>query len=277
MKYIKRKWIIATATIIVLLIVGCSGTNLSQEMRIKKALKRAYNEDFVVHEIDNDGLDCQVTVSPKYNTDVVFTAKVLPDGTIENSEYFQEYVNYLLEEILESDIKRFFPDSYVIMRKTCLRWEGDSSLDFRTMNIEEIMDNSVAYEGGAFSGCYLDIYVNKDVGSTKNYEKEYEFFNEKIDSYIQQKRMLPVTITIYYVEPNVVERMEEYFKKDADRDQIFEKQVLGVDRVERGIVKTGESDLGNPPNITICLKKDKETYVRFDEYKRRREVLENGR
>lgn len=249
----------------------------SIEVITKRALKKEYNESFVIHEIDAWGFDWEATVSPVNLPDVVFKTRILPTGEVEDSAYFQEYVNYLLEELLANDIQEFFPDSCIEMERTCLRWEGDSSFDFRNMNIEEIMDHSEAYEGPIFSGCYLNIYVNKNVGSTKEYEKEYEFFTNTIDEYVEEKKMLPVTVTIYYITPGAVQKIEEYLKKDADRDRIFEKQIAGEDRIETGITEPGRSELGNPPNITVCFKKDKDLFVdSFDEYKRRRELLENA-
>ena len=51
---------------------------------------------------------------------------------------------------------------------------------------------------------------------------------------------------------------------------------MGVDDWELGIVSNNQSDLGTPPNITMNFNKNANGYIgEFEEYKRRREELEN--
>ncbi len=276
MNFKKGRLIIAIVAFLVLIIMGCSGTNISQEKKVKKALKKAYNEDFIIHEIDNSGLDCEATVSPVNNPEILFTVTVLPDCTIENSLYFNSYVSHLMCDTVEDDLHMFFPDSYIRMEEVCIRWKDDSSDDFRNMTLEEIIDNSDAYKGPIASGCYLEIYVNKEGGSTKEYKKEYEYFTKQIDDYIKQKKMLPVTVTIYYVDKEVLDRVEQYFKNDLDWDNTFEKKVLGVDNYKHGIVNTNDIDLGSPPNISFSFNKDLDLFIdNYSEYERRRKEIEN--
>lgn len=272
----RKKWWIPILTILVFTVItGCVRTGLSKEAIAKRGLKAKYNEEFIVHEINGSGLDWEATVSPVKSPQIVFKAKFLSDGSVESDGYFHAYAGYMFKQILEEDIKSFFPDSYIRIERVSLRWEGDSSMDFRDMSIDNILKNSVVLDG-AYSGCFMDVYVNKDIGSTKNFSDEYEFFTSTVDQYIEEGKMIPLTVSFYWIDEDALNRIEKYFSKDVDDDLCYEV-ALGVDNFEMGIYTFEGENVGSPPNISVCFDKDAEGFIgSYSEYKRRREIIENG-
>lgn len=273
----RKKWWLPILAILVLTVVaGCVRVGLSKEEIAKRGLKAKYNEKFVVHEISGTGLDWEATVSPVNSPELVFKASFFSDGTVERDGYFRAYVGHLMEEILKNDLYRFYPDSFIRVDSVGLNWEGNATQDFREMNLEETLASSSRFEG-SYSGCFVDIFINKDVGSRGNYEEEYYYFTNTIDEYIEEKKMIPLKIVFYKTDTETINRLEEYFKKDIDNDSIY-AQVLGVEYFELGIHTKNGIDLGNPPNISACFDKDEDGFIgEFSEYKRRRELLENAK
>lgn len=275
-RQMKRMLTVMVCSLFVLIgLLGCSKQGSSKETLVKKALKDKYDEDFIIHEIDNWGSDCKVTASPQKNPEILFQANILSDGTVGNDDYYRSYAKYLLEGVIEKDIEGLFPDSYIRMREVYIRWEGGEDENFRNMDVEELLDSSFAVDAPGGNGCYLDIFVNKEA-CENHYEQEYDFFTNKIEEYIKENKMLPITVTIFYVNHEVLSNLREYFKKDIDIDTIFARDVLNVDFFTRGVVNSESVDLGSPPNVVFCFKKDSEYYIRnYEEYRRKRELLEN--
>lgn len=251
--------------------IGCS---FSKEAKVEKGLEKKYNEKFIIHEIDGNKYDVEAIVSPKSNPQLVFKAKFLPDWSVESDGYYHAYIAQLMEKKLQEDLKCFFPNSYIRMDKVSMRWGENNLQDFRTMSIEEIMDNSVVYDG-PYAGCFLSIYYCKDTESKSDIKGEYNYFTNMIDKYVEEKKMLPLTVTLYQVKPESISRLKDYFSKDLDEDSFYE-EALGVDHFELGICGEGEQNVGNPPNISACFDKRAERYIGdYYEYERRRKELEN--
>ena len=276
MKKKKGRGIALYVIILILLFIlaGCTGLDNSKGKIAKKGLKEKYNEDFEVYEINGSGLDWSATVSPKNRPDIVFNATFLQDGTVERDEYYQAYVGNLIELLLRQDLIKFFPDSFIRVDSVGLLWNGNGLQDFRNMSLEEVLINSIEYEG-AYSGCFVDIYINKEANTIGDYEGEYNYFTNTVNKYIDEKKMIPLKVTFYKIDKDTLNKIEDYFLKDLDEDSEYEK-ILGIDKYRLGIYRKDTNDLGSPPNITACFDEKAGGYIGdYDEYERRRKELDN--
>ena len=126
-------------------------------------------------------------------------------------------------------------------------------------------------------GLFVHIYFDKERGSNKLYEEEYYFFENTINEKISKGMMLPITVDITKVDSETIERLEEYYLHNyGKKESYFRNNILKVEDYSLGINSNSSSDLGNPPNISACFKKDYSGYIGgVNEYIRRRELLEN--
>ena len=127
------------------------------------------------------------------------------------------------------------------------------------------------YENGF--GTQLYIYYDREIGTTKDYEREYKYFSQEIKKYVEEGKVEVPTVEICKVDSDALGRIEDYFSNNYNCRGDFYTTVLGVENYKMG---DNQNDLGNPPNIHICFKEKAPTYVdNYDEYRRRREMLEN--
>ena len=224
----RKKWWIPILTILVFTVItGCVRTGLSKEAIAKRGLKAKYNEEFIVHEINGSGLDWVATVSPVNRSDLLFKATFLSDGTVESDGYFFAYVKNEIKTVLEKDLKQFYPDSYIRVKEVYMfRKEGDKS-DFREKTLEELISEASFETISGNNGCIIEIYINKDIGSSKDYAAEYDYYINTIGEYITEGKMLPITAEYYLVDKESLKRVEEYYTVDLDYDNYFQNSVRG--------------------------------------------------
>lgn len=285
-----KKIILITCSVLVALLVGCNNaagmgySRLSDKGKVNAALKKVYGEEFIVHEIDYDRwLIDKATVSPCAYPDVVFTASLGLENELSYDNYDQAFLGYLIEQELRTDLEPFFPGSYIHVSHAYADVNNNGSLDFRTMSIKEILDNSgleyLSYGEHLFQPtCDVDIYVDKAVGTTEDYEGEYEYFSKTIADKVSKNEMLPLCVSIYMVDKDTIDRLKDYNSKDLDYDHYFYETVLGVEDYELGVISEDTSDLGNPSNMSAVFADAYPAYLdNFDEYARRRKLLESAK
>lgn len=249
---------------------GCGG--LSAEERTEIALKSRYNEEFVVHTIDATswgGGRFAAYVSPVNNPDVVFETMMNDQGW-DGDNYAECYTAALINDILKEDLEDFFPGAYIRTEVKRMKQE-EEILDFGEMSLEDMIINSQG-----IGEMFVDIYYDKGVGTKKDYGGEYKFFSDSINENINQNKMFPTIVSIYKVDSSAIVKLEEYFKKDTRWTGDFERNILGTDDYKLGICTAEEENLGSPSNIAVCFIYDAPTYNFFDEYCRKRELLENA-
>lgn len=254
----KSIWILI-GVIILLVIMGCSNTRKSQEKIIEKALEKKYKEGFIIYEIDSDGADWVATVSPKDNAEVLFQAKILPNGEVESDGYYHAVVCRLMEDVLEEDIEELFPSSYYRIKMAYIYPKRNNN-DFRDMSIEEIISEASFDNIAGNSGCIMDLYINKDVGTKGDYETEYDYFTNTIAQYVNQKRMLPITVVFYSVDSKTIEKIKKYYEADLDNDSYFQNKVRG-----------------ECSQMSACFDENKGMFIEKEMYIRAREKFENGK
>ena len=251
----------------IILLTGCAGF-VNKEKVVKDALENKYGEEMLIYSVDVQGSKFYAKCAPASNPEVVFETNIFSDGTEEWDDYYWRYVAKQLEKILEDDLEQFFPDAYYradIMTLTMI----DQNKDFRTQTLEEILENA---QGEAV---FLDVYVNKEVGSTKQYKEEFKYFSETISEYVDSNRMLPIIVSFYYVNKSTQDKVRDYFKTDLDEDHYYESVVLGVPDFKLGVCTSDVDDVGTPPNISANFLPSTGGWIGSEEeYIRRRELIE---
>ena len=266
---INKKSIISIVILLSIIYVGlfmdgCMGLN-SRESFTQKVLKKKYGEDFIVHEIDSRGSTAwSAIVSPENIPECMFEVIIHSDGSgsITDGSYCNAYANYLMTCILREDLEQFFPSAYIRMES--LSMPMDESLDFKNLPLEKIIEQSnLLYKGTpaeGFKSCYLNIYINSETGSTKQYEEEYLYFTDKVNEYISENRMVPIYATFYLVDGETLERVRNYYLDDLDYDSYFQNDVRG-----------------NVPEMSACFDTSIQGYMLKDEYIKLRRDFEDGR
>ncbi|MBR6094543.1 MAG: hypothetical protein IKP92_05945 [Lachnospiraceae bacterium] len=252
---------------------GCAGIGKTKEDVAKDTLKAKYNEDFDVYEIDSFSGGFDATVSPVNNPDILFMARMGNNGSGETDDYAKRYISNELNQILKNDLSNFFPNAY--FRTEISISVVDESVDFRSESLEKNLKNTEEGEGYNREA-YLYIYVSNDTKSLKKYKEEYNYLTNQIDKYIDCYQMLPLIVKMYYVDPERMDMIKSYFREDLDIDVYYQEKILGANDYLKGIKGALDDDPGNPPNIAVNLKKDSDGYIgSFEEYVRRREIIEN--
>ncbi len=210
--------------IIGIMLITMFGCGLSKEETIKKALRDRYGEDFNVHEIDCFENSFRAIVSPTNNKGLLFYAEINNDGSGLEDHYYNAYASFLMQKLLKEELKQFFPDSYIRAEINGMHVKNQE-LDFRNMTIEEILDNSIISDEFGYLG--VDIYINEEKGTNKEYEKEYDFFSEKVTNYVNEKKLLPIGVCFWYVQEDSFDRIVQYYEEDIDYDSYFQEQIRG--------------------------------------------------
>ena len=266
--------------LVVLLITGISlfmsGCGKSREDITKELLSQKYGEEFNVYSIRSEGSVYYATCSPIDNSEIVFEARMV-DGLeqVDEDDYFERLYAHNINDILEEDLKLFFPKAFIHTTVSC--WPKNDITNLKGLDIVDLNRN-IEKDSFYIQAAYVDIYYDGDIGTNKLYKEEYDYFTNKVEEYIKEEKMLPITISIIKVDDETIERLRSYYEKNVGKgESYFNTHVLEVDDFKLGIVSIEDCSLGNPPNISACFQKDKPAYLSDEnEYIRRRELLENA-
>ena len=220
-------------------IILMSGCGKSKETITQECLKNKYDEEFNVYSISSRGNVYYAICSPKNNPDIVFEARMCGD-VLDTDDYNLAKIANNINEIMKKDLNDLFPDAY-----------------FRT-------------EYNSF-GTTIYIYFDRDNGTAKQYQEEYSYFNEEVDKYIDQGIMTEPVVVFFKVDNETLDKLDDYYKTHENRTSLFFSDYLGIDYA-RGF----DTNLGNPPNMSISFWKNSKVYIGdFENYKNRRELIEN--
>ena len=251
---------------------GCAKVGKSKEEIVKEALKTKYNEEFIVHSISNLSGGMDAIVSPEKKPEIVFSARINDEGSYIFDDYYQWYVARLLNDQFKEDLNDLFPEAYFRTEARLPKYTGLAP--FQNMNLQEILSvEDLSEESG--NECLLYIYIDESKKTPQKYDEEYYYFSKIVDDYIKEKKALPLCVTVYRVDHMTKMEIENYFRKNIAIDENYIKNILKSDDYLSGIIDSNDSDVGNPPNISLNFKKQAKTYLSdITEYKRRRELLE---
>ncbi|MCR4687237.1 MAG: hypothetical protein K5659_06680 [Lachnospiraceae bacterium] len=272
----KKKWIIILSVIVIipmLLIVWLiGGRGIRREWKLKKMLRDRYDEKFtVVREYClYGGLESWpnkrfvATCAPVNNRDVVFEVDYW-DNDIEDARilYFHGYVANQIEDILQEDLEQFFPDCYVHCSSTGVRKPEEEGYVFNNKSLNEIIEDSPAYENEEYANAFIYLYINKDVGTLKKYEEEYEYFTKTIDEYVAENKMREVSVNFYYVDSSFLEEVREYYKCHSEPKGEFWERMEECNNMFASFAKAVPAYIENEGGM--------------EEYIRRREEFENNK
>lgn len=257
-----------------LLMSGCAGIGKTKEDEVKDALRAKYNEEFIIHKISNLPGGVDVVASPLDNPEIVFSARISDDASYVSDDYLKQHINYLIKERVTADLLPFFIDVFVHVDS---RFSiTDESTDFKNKNLKELIGNMKEYEGD-IGEAYIDVFINEDRGTKKDYKNEYYYFSETVNEYVNNKEMIPIIVEFYWIDGETKEEIEKYFSENAEVNNTFIKDILKTDNFQKAIRTKEDEDAGNPRRIVVSFGKESwNDLIDYQEYKRRREILENG-
>lgn len=224
---------------------GCVNTSFqttnSNNGVIDTLLRQKYSEDFEILSVRYQGTVGYAMCSPVNDPEVIFEAR-FSSGVLNEDTYVECKKAKEINDIFKEDLRDLFPNAY-----------------FRTYYLK--------------TGLYLDIYISKTVGTPKLYNREYRYFTDQVNKYIEDGTMQEVTVTFYKVDNESIEKISEYFKKNSVEKNDFYTNALGIDSFQVG---NNNDFLGKPTQISACFKKGMPSYLDDEkEYIRRRELFEN--
>ena len=277
MKQTKRIIALLLMTMLVAGAVMMNGCSLQKKpSRVdtaKAALADKYGEEFNVRIDESYSSVFYATCSPVNNPEVLFEAR-FSEGSgvtiLDQDDYYDSYTASLINEIFEKDLQKFFPGAYFRTHGSIFRVVEERFADIRNHPLEELLDGTPEGYAGEM---YLDIYVDASVGTTKQYEEEYIYFTRTVDKYVEENKMLPITVCIVKLDTATLAQVKEYFKEEV---RIYDYEGLLGGRLD-GVDGTEATDAGTPPSMAACFKKDKIMIENVEEYIRRREIWEDAK
>ncbi|MBE5878969.1 MAG: hypothetical protein E7288_03205 [Lachnospiraceae bacterium] len=240
------------------------------------ALEAKYGEKFNVRIDESYSSVFYATCSPVNNPEVLFEAR-FSDSTgttnIDQDDYYERYTASLINEILEKDLQKFFPGAYFRTDAHIVNEMNGRFTDIRNRTLEEMLENKPEGQTGSMD---LDIYVDRSIGTTQQYEEEYRYFTETVAKYTQENKMLPVSLSIIMVDTTDMGYIEEYFKENASRgNDFFDKLKFGPDKPFLNAPE--DTNPGETPRMSAVFLSRGNVIGNEEEYIRRREIWEDAK
>ena len=160
------------------------------------------------------------------------------------TEYRSSYVEEQIEDVLSVELQEFFPGAYIIVytddRPNNLSWSNTDD-DFRGKTLKE---NLKYLEEGSY--CDVLIFVNKDEGTNKMYDEEYDYFTTILDERIRNHEMVELSVDIFMLDSEQFEYAKTF--ENPNFYSMWRTSEWG--EYERSDFENGY--LGNPPNMFVC-------------------------
>ena len=281
MKQTKRIMALLLMTMLVagaVMMNGCSFQKKPSRVdTAKAALQAKYGEEFNVRIDESYSEVFYVTCSPVNNPEVLFEAKMCDTDTdvayISYDDYYERYTASLINEILEKDLQKFFPGAYFRTHANIVNEMNGRFTDIRNRTLEEMLENKPEGQTGSMD---LYIYVDRAVGTTKQYEEEYRYFTETVAKYTQENKMLPAMVVITKVDTADINYIEEYFKTEAIEGNDF-FDVLNIGPNKPCLITPEDTNPGETPRMSAVFLSGGNVIGSQEEYIRRREIWEDAR
>lgn len=221
-----KKSIIGVSLVFIMFLCGCM-TDEDRRVQVEELLEDKYNERFTVFRVDSyshGGGSYDAYAYPDSNKEIIFSSLVNNEGSPFSDKYFKAYAEYQAYKVVQEDISQFFPGCYVRVGDIDLFWP-DETKSFSNMDLEELIANSEIIGEGNVS---LDIYIDKNAVNSKDFDKEYEYFTNKIDEYVNEGKMLPIASMFYIIDTDTIDKIENYFKTNTTSKHEYDELILDV-------------------------------------------------
>lgn len=253
---VKMNKVFVILLILITLFSSMSCSNATAEYRdkrhVEKILKEYYGGEFVVHETYHKQGQLFAEAAWVDIPGHVFTVCVTEtsiDYRYTNEPFFS-IVEKGIEDTIADYMQEYYPGCFYRVSIMDLRYVKNRGTTINSY--DEILE-----EATSITGCYLLIFVDKEFGTAKQYEEEYMFYTDVVDSLVKQDRMLPVSVGLYQVEENDIGELKKYLEK-SDDDNDFYNHI----RVYK--------------KISACFKKNMESFVNtYDEYEQLRKKFDD--
>lgn len=223
------------------------------------AIEQKYNEKFILKDGD---------YRPEKYPNVIIP-NIYDEAEYEScTEYRSSYVEEQIEDVLSVELQEFFPGAYIIVytddRPNNLSWSNTDD-DFRGKTLKE---NLKYIEEGSY--CDVLIFVNKDEGTNKMYDEEYDYFTTRLDEKISNHEMVELKVDIFMLDSEQFEYAKTF--ENPNFYNMWDSTEWG--EYERSNLEKGYE--GNPPNMFVCLVKGLPAYeaLNRDVYVKNRKMLE---
>ena len=184
MKYLRKFFLVIMIVLIIIMIVIFTGYHFNTDMKLKKtitiALEEKYGEEFICHDIRNNGGNSYFGIcSPINNQDIKFETLFFSGGTIKYDEYYSSCVAEKIEDIVDAQLKDIFEDYYLHSYLTLplKSYESDDTCaeNIRNKLIDiETYVNMANKKSGYAPVIMFYLCVNSSEPSKLSFEEEYD-------------------------------------------------------------------------------------------------------
>lgn len=248
--------IVVIILVLTVLISSTSCSNATSEYRDKKhvedILEEYYGGEFVVYETYHKQGQLFAEAAWGDIPGHVFTVCV--NGLTIDYRYKNEPYIAIIEKGIEDTISVYMQEYYpcAFYRASIMDLEHINKSDEKNLSYEELLDGATS-----ITGCRIYVFIDKDIGTPQKYKEEYTFFTEVVDSFIDQNKIIPITISFYHMDKSEIEYFRTYLEK-SDNDNHFFNQLQKYKKT------------------AVCFKKDEEMFIKsYKEYKAIREAFDN--
>ena len=207
----KLKW----SLFLLLLIFVATGTifalGKAKYSIANRTLEGKYNRKFDVLRVYSKApgqvwVACRMVDIPDHVIEIAMTDNCRGIIREYEDDVYAVIVSQEVEELLEEDLKQFFAKCWVWVDTSDLRI-SDELFDPNTASVEDIIKK--AEIGATVGGCYVDIFIDRQEGTGKMYEKEYLYFTQGIENYIEENKIFQICLRLIWVTEEESERVKE--------------------------------------------------------------------
>lgn len=266
-KALKRSMILICASA-VFFMTGCK-TKIEKLM--EEELYKKYGEEFFVRSYYSEGTVFRGKCSPVAKEEVVFNVRIENDGTPNlDDDYDNKYLAYLITEDIREDIEGFFPNSFIHSR--CSIKNPIEITDLKGRELGDLFETI----GMGDIDLYVSIYYSdKEERYNGMYEEEFEYFSNILEKWNDKNEEVRVAAILHNVDKESLEKIKEIYYTTYIWEDSKCWDIFGNYRMDE--CYDGGTYLGIPKQISACFDENAPTNIRddFDEYLRRRELLDN--
>lgn len=186
----------------------------------KKALRKRYGEEFIVHNVWSEASNkFYVDCSPVSNEEVVFEAALWKDGSgIMFDEYIQGVIARKVSDRFQEELGQIFDDCYV---HSAVPPYGV------TLKVDNVHDTTIEQyvekdkeEYGVAGPWVICIFINLEREQEGDVERAYDYFKQVGSELIRKEQTPDIYFDIYGVDEETRNWCENYFSVNAtERDE----------------------------------------------------------
>jgi hypothetical protein len=220
MKIVKRASLLIIAMISILGISGCMNWNFNHEDRAeiaKELLKKKYKEDFTIFTSGEGygsltGNTFKVVAAPTRDKSLKFEATVHNEGAYIIDEYVQALMEKQMDQLVSDKAKDLAGHFFV---KTYIDYDDIKFTNRESVSLEKYIQQKPNVN------IVITLILDKDSLKNTDPEKEYEALADLFANTLP----LDGALDLYFANSDIVQKSKEYFNKNAESYDDFEKMM----------------------------------------------------